>query len=180
MTLGQAMIQPDRVELIVAAAAGAVLGGVTGYLISNLAGSGGWPKILIWALIGAVVVSGMVYCLRALRYWMPPAAFRAALVRRGIGRPTMNDRNEDANQTDEDDLLRDEVSDEAVEAASNARGGFATLLYGTYCFACPLGQRSAAKLLSKDEARRIAASVAKLPELPSKWRPSLDSWAGRS
>jgi hypothetical protein len=32
-------------------------------------------------------------------------------------------------------------------------------------FAEPKFQRSAAKLLSKDEARRIAANIAKLPEL---------------
>ena len=49
----------------------------------------------------------------------------------------MNDCNEDLNQTDEDDLLRGEVSDEAVEAASVAPGGLPTLLHGTYCFACP-------------------------------------------
>lgn len=51
----------------VAAIGGAVLGGVTGYLLGYLVESGGWLKILIWALIGAVVVGGMVYGLRALR-----------------------------------------------------------------------------------------------------------------
>jgi len=59
--------QTDRKELEVAAVVGAVLGGVTGYLLSNLVESGGWLKILIWALIGAVVVTGIVFCLRAVR-----------------------------------------------------------------------------------------------------------------
>ena len=55
------MTNRDRAELQVAAVIGAVLGGVTGYLLSYLVESGGWLKILIWALIGAVVVSGMVF-----------------------------------------------------------------------------------------------------------------------
>ena len=68
----------------------------------------------------------------------------------------MSDCNKDLDQTDEE-ILRNEVSDEAVEAASLAPGGYPTLAYGTYCFTCP-----SAKLLSKDEARRIALNIAKL------------------
>ena len=56
------MINPDRVELLIAALVGAVLGIVTGYLLEH-----GWFNILIWALIGAVVVSGAVYCYRVFR-----------------------------------------------------------------------------------------------------------------
>ena len=55
------MIKPHRAELQIAAVVGAVLGGVTGYLLSYLVESGGWLKILIWALIGAAVVTGMVF-----------------------------------------------------------------------------------------------------------------------
>ena len=53
----------NQAELKVAAVVGALLGIITGYLV----GSGGWFIMLIWALIGAVVVSGLVYCLRVFR-----------------------------------------------------------------------------------------------------------------
>ena len=56
------MIDQDRAKLQLAAVTGAVLGIVTG----SLAGSG-WFIVLIWTLIGAVVVSGLVYCLQAFR-----------------------------------------------------------------------------------------------------------------
>ena len=61
------MTSRDRAALQVAAVVGAVLGSITGYLLSNLVESGGWLKILIWALIGAIVVTGIVFCLRAFR-----------------------------------------------------------------------------------------------------------------
>ena len=64
---GAAMTKPDRVALQVAAVVGAVLGGVTGYLLSSLVESGGWLKILIWPLIGAVVFTGLGFCLRSVR-----------------------------------------------------------------------------------------------------------------
>jgi len=56
------MIKPteeDREELLFSAIAGALSGGVGGYLVGS--------QVVIWALIFAVVVSGMVYCLRAIR-----------------------------------------------------------------------------------------------------------------
>jgi hypothetical protein len=56
------MIDPDRAKLLLAAVAGALLGIVTGSVAGKpLLG------IIIWALIGAVVVSGVVYCLRFFR-----------------------------------------------------------------------------------------------------------------
>ena len=54
------MMDPDRKGLRVTAITGAALGVVTGYLLGH-----GWLNI--WGLIGAVVVAGMVFCLRAFR-----------------------------------------------------------------------------------------------------------------
>jgi prepilin signal peptidase PulO-like enzyme (type II secretory pathway) len=49
----------DRVRLLFAAAFGALLGFTNGY-------SHGWFNLL-WALIGAVAVSGAFYCFRVFR-----------------------------------------------------------------------------------------------------------------
>ena len=43
----------------------------------------------------------------------------------------MSDCNKGLNQIDEE-ILRDEVSDEALEAGSVAPGGYPTLAYGTF------------------------------------------------
>ena len=56
------MIQRDQLELLLAAVAGAGVGGITGIVLGHEA-----LGILIWALIGAVVVSGVVYFHRSLR-----------------------------------------------------------------------------------------------------------------
>jgi uncharacterized membrane protein YeaQ/YmgE (transglycosylase-associated protein family) len=61
------MTNPDRGALQVAAVVGAVLGGITGYLLGYQVENGGWFKIPIWALFGAVIVAGAVFCLRAFR-----------------------------------------------------------------------------------------------------------------
>ena len=43
------------------------------------------------------------------------------------------------HQIDQEMILSDEVSDEAVEAAAVvAGGGLPTLMYRTYCFTCPV------------------------------------------
>jgi len=55
-------MDPDRAKLQLAAVVGAVLGIITGYMLGH-----GWVLTIIWALIGAVVVSGAVYCYRAFR-----------------------------------------------------------------------------------------------------------------
>jgi hypothetical protein len=49
----------------------------------------------------------------------------------------MSDCNKDPNHADEKIILRDEVSDETLEAACLAPEGVPTLMYKTYCFACP-------------------------------------------
>ena len=49
----------------------------------------------------------------------------------------MNDCNKDLDQTDEE-ILRDEVSDEAIEATSVVPQVLPTLMHNTYCFACPV------------------------------------------
>jgi hypothetical protein len=49
----------------------------------------------------------------------------------------MNDCNHGLDQSDEE-IVRDEVSDEAIEAASVAPVGLPTLMHNTYCFACPV------------------------------------------
>jgi hypothetical protein len=60
--LGQAMIQRESLELLLAAVAGAGLGGVTGLVLGHEE-----LGTLIWALVGAVVVSGVVYFYWSLR-----------------------------------------------------------------------------------------------------------------
>jgi len=50
-------------ELIMAAVAGVVIGFVGGYYLDHSRGFG----ILVWTLVCAVIASGMVYCLRAIR-----------------------------------------------------------------------------------------------------------------
>jgi hypothetical protein len=59
LALMAAMTYEGRLELLAAAVIGAALGIVTGYVL-------GKPllAILIWALIGALVVAGLVYCFR--------------------------------------------------------------------------------------------------------------------
>src|SRR5262249_45042120 len=53
----------DRGELIIAAVTGVVIGFVGGYYLDHSRGFG----ILVWTLVCAVIASGMVYCLRAIR-----------------------------------------------------------------------------------------------------------------
>jgi len=56
------MIQPDRLELLLAAVAGAGLGVVAGYL-----GDSRGLGLVIWTVGFAVIASGLVYFLRGFR-----------------------------------------------------------------------------------------------------------------
>ena len=82
---------------------------------------------------------------------MPARRFPPLWTVEEMDTPMMNYRNEHLNQTDEGYLLRDEVSDEAVEAAASvATGGLPTLWYSTHCFGCPsrptLGRQASARM----------------------------------
>jgi hypothetical protein len=57
------MTDPDRARLQAAAVVGALLGVITGILLEHAL----LLHTIVWALIGAVVVSGAVYCYRAFR-----------------------------------------------------------------------------------------------------------------
>ena len=62
MSFATVPMDEDRAELLIAGVIGALLGIATGYLLGH-----GWVLTIIWAPIGTVVVSGAVYCYRALR-----------------------------------------------------------------------------------------------------------------
>jgi len=60
------------------------------------------------------------------------------------------------HQIDEEMILIDEVSDEAVEAAAFvALGGLPTLMYRTYCFACPSDPLRDRAIARSDRAKLI-------------------------
>jgi hypothetical protein len=60
--LRRAMTYEGRLELLVAALAGTLLGVVTGIVLGH-----GSFNIIIWALIGALIVVGVAYWFRVLR-----------------------------------------------------------------------------------------------------------------
>ena len=77
------MIQRDRLELLLAAVAGAGLGGVAGIVLGHEE-----LGTLIWALVGAAVVSGVVYFYWSFRrhYLMPSSPRRFPAQRHGDAR----------------------------------------------------------------------------------------------
>ena len=69
------------------------------------------------------------------------------------------------DQIDEEMILRDEVSDEALEAtALVALGGLPTIMYRTYCFACPSDPLRDRALERSDRAKLIEGRVVHVEE----------------
>jgi hypothetical protein len=59
-------------------------------------------------------------------------------------------------QIDDEMILMDEVSDEAVEAAACVElGGLPTLMHRTYCFACPSDPLRDRAIARSDRAKLI-------------------------
>jgi len=64
------------------------------------------------------------------------------------------------HQVDEEMTLRDEVSDEAMEAAAFvALGGLPTLMHHTYCFACPANLRFFRPSLPQHRLATVSATL---------------------
>jgi hypothetical protein len=84
------MTSRERAELLVAAVIGAALGGVTGYLLGYLVESGGWLKILIWALMVQPFSLAwfFVFGLFVRECFRPPLP--AAVVSRRMGAPALS------------------------------------------------------------------------------------------
>ena len=69
------------------------------------------------------------------------------------------------HQINEETILMDEVSDEAVEAATFvALGGLPTIMYRTYCFACPSDPLRDRALERSDRAKLIEGRVVHVEE----------------
>jgi hypothetical protein len=69
------------------------------------------------------------------------------------------------HQIDEEMILIDEVSDEALEAAAFvALGGLPTLMYRTYCFSCPSDPLQDRAIARSERARLIDGHVVEVED----------------
>ena len=60
------------------------------------------------------------------------------------------------HQIDDEMILIDEVSDEALEAAAVvALGGLPTLMYGTYCFTCPVSDPLQDRAIARSDRAKL-------------------------